>query len=127
MDACDEGEETKRLRSTGPTSDTGDNAEMELTDEETRKRALVECIGDDDDELGEEYRRAEDFVAKASMDELNGNWLTDDKGVLDEDAAGDTGWEQSVSSTGRRLLRRPRKRWTACWRTELLRTWNART
>ena len=32
-------EETKRLRSTGPTSDTSDNTKM---DEETRKRALVE-------------------------------------------------------------------------------------
>ena len=42
-------EETKRLRSTAPTSDTGDSAKMELTDEETRKRALVEMTGDDDD------------------------------------------------------------------------------
>ena len=31
-------EETKRLRSTAPTSDTGDSTKMELTDEEPRKR-----------------------------------------------------------------------------------------
>ena len=34
-------EETKKLRSTRPTSDTGDSAEMDLTDAETRKRKLV--------------------------------------------------------------------------------------
>ena len=69
-------EETKRLRSTGPISDTSDNTK--LTDEETRKRALVESTGDDDDEPAEKYWRAEDFVAKASIDELTRNWLTDE-------------------------------------------------
>ena len=83
-------EETKRLRSKGPTSDTGDNTKMELMDEETWKRVLVELIGDDDDELAGKYWRAEDFVAKALMGELIGNRLTDENGILDEDAAGDT-------------------------------------
>ena len=46
--------------------------------------------GDDDDEPGEKYWQAEDFLAKASMNELTGNWLTDENGILDEDAAGDT-------------------------------------
>ena len=47
-------EETKRLRSTAPTSDTVGSTNMELTDEETRKRALVETTrGDDDERSGE--------------------------------------------------------------------------
>ena len=71
-------EETTRLRSTAPTSDTGDSAKMELTNEETRKRVLVETTGDDDDESAEKDWRAEDFVVTASMDELTGNWLTDE-------------------------------------------------
>ena len=59
-------EETKNLRS------TGDSTKMDLTDAETRKRTLVETRGDDEDEPAEKYWRAEDFVAKASMDELTG-------------------------------------------------------
>ena len=90
-------EETKRLRSTAP--DTGDNTKMELTDEETRKRELVETTGDDDDEPAEKYWRAEDFVAKASMDELTGNWPTDGNGIVDEDAAGDT-WTDCLGAGG---------------------------
>ena len=87
------------MRSTAPTSDTGDNTKMELTDEETRKRALVETTGDGDDEPAEKYWRAKDFVAKASMDELTGNWLTDENGILDEDAAGDT-WTDCLGAGG---------------------------
>ena len=90
-------EETKRLRSTAPTRDTGDNTKMELADEETRKRALVEPTEDDDDEPAEKYWRAEDFVAKASMDELTGTWITDENGILDEDAAGDT-WSDCLEA-----------------------------
>ena len=48
-------EETKRLRSTAPTQDNGDSTKMVLTDEETRKRALVESTSDDDDEPAEKY------------------------------------------------------------------------
>ena len=89
-------EELKRLRSdTG----TGDSTKMELADEETRKRALVEPTEDDDDEPAEKYWRAEDFVAKASMDELTGTWTTDDNGILDEDAAGDT-WTDCLGAGG---------------------------
>ena len=43
---------------------------MDLTDEKTRKRTLVETTGADETSL---YWRAEDFVAKASMDELIGH------------------------------------------------------
>ena len=43
----------EELRSTAPTTDTGDITKMELTDEETRKRALVGTTGDDDDEPAE--------------------------------------------------------------------------
>ena len=50
-------EETKRLRSTAPTRDTGDSTKMELADEETRKRALVELTEDDDDEPAERRLR----------------------------------------------------------------------
>ena len=42
-------EETKRLRSTAPTPDTGGSTKMELG-RGNRKRALVETTGDDDDE-----------------------------------------------------------------------------
>ena len=38
----------------------------------------------------EEYWRAEDFEAKASMNDLTGNWLTDENGIFDIDAAEDT-------------------------------------
>ena len=82
-------EESKKLRSTEPTSDTGDSTKIDLTDAETRKRTLVETTDDDDDELAEKYWRAEDVVAKASMDELTGNWLTDENGIFDNDAAED--------------------------------------
>ena len=92
-------EETKRFRSTTPTSDTGNSTKMELTVEETRKRALVETTGDDDEEPAEKYWRGEDFVAKASMDELTGNWLTGENGILDEDAAGDT-WTDCLEAGG---------------------------
>ena len=92
-------EETKRLRSTAPTPDTGDSTKMELADEETRERALVESTEDDDDEPAEKYWRAEDFVAKASMDELTGTWITDENGILDEDAAGDT-WTDCLGAGG---------------------------
>ena len=91
-------EETKRLRSTAPTPDTGDSTKMELADEETRKRALVEPT-EDDDEHAEKFWRAEDFVAKASTDELTGTWITDENGILDEDAAGDT-WTDCLGAGG---------------------------
>ena len=52
----------------------------------------METTGDDDEERTQQYWRAENFVAKASTDELTGNWLTDKNGILDEDAAGDT-WD----------------------------------
>ena len=99
---------------------------VDLTDAETRKRTLVETTGDDDDELAEKYWRVEDSVAKASMDELSGNWLTDENGFFDNDAAEDT-WAdsalgQAASSTSRQMRRRLRKGWTACWRIELWKT-----
>ena len=72
---------------------------MELADEETRKRALVEPTEDDDDEPAENYWRAEDFVAKASMDELTGTWITYENGILDEDAAEDT-WTDCLGAGG---------------------------
>ena len=61
-------EETKKLRSTKPTSDIGDSTKMDLTDAETRKRTLVETTCDDDEEAAEKYWRAEDVVANSSMD-----------------------------------------------------------
>ena len=61
--------------------------------------ALVEPTEDDDDEPAEKYWRAEDFVAKASMDELTGTWITDENGILDEDAAGDT-WTDCLGASG---------------------------
>ena len=83
-------EDTKKLRSTDLTSDIDNSTMMHLTDAETRKRMLVETTGDDDDEPAEKYWRAEDFVAKASMEELTRNWLTDENGIFDNDAAEDT-------------------------------------
>ena len=72
---------------------------MDLTDEETQKRTLVEPTGDDDDELAEKYWRAEDFVAKASIHKLTGNWLTDENGIFDNDAAEDT-WADCPGAAG---------------------------
>ena len=46
--------------------------QLDPTDAETRKRTLVETTGSDDDERAETYWRAEDFVAKASMDAVTG-------------------------------------------------------
>ena len=40
-----------------------------------------------DDAPAEKYWRADDVVAKASMDELTGNKLVDETGEIDEDAA----------------------------------------
>ena len=104
------------MRSTAPTPDTGDSTKMELEDEEKRKRALVEPTEDDDDEPAKKHWRAEDFVAKASMAELTGTWITDENRILDEDAAGDTWTDclgQASISTDKQLMRRPRRRWTA--------------
>ena len=117
-------EATNKLRNTDPTSDTGNSTKMDLTDAETRKRTLVETTGDDDDELAEKYWPAEDFVAKASTDELAGNWLTDEKGIFDNDAAEDTwnAFRQAASLTSRQRPRRLRERWTACCPMELWKT-----
>ena len=108
MDACDEAATSQKQNSGScgrrgneeveeHSADTGHK--MELADEETRKRAVVEPTDDDDDEPAEKYWRAEDFVAKASMDELTGTWITDEKGILDEDAAGDT-WTDCLGAGG---------------------------
>ena len=83
-------EATKKLRSTNPISDTSDGTMMDLTDAETRKRTLVETTSTDDEEPADKYWRAADFVAKASMDELTGRWLTNENGIFDHDAAEDT-------------------------------------
>ena len=58
-----------------------------------------ETTGDDDDEPSEKYWRVEDFVPKASMDELTGNWLTDENGIFDNDAAEDT-WAACLATGG---------------------------
>ena len=91
---------------------------MELADEETRKRALVEPTEDDDDEPAEKLWRAEDFVAKASMDELIGTWITDENEILDENAAGDT-WTDCLGA-GSELDRQAteeatEKAWDSCY------------
>ena len=103
-------------------ADIGESTKMDLTDAGTRKRTLVETRADDD-EPAEKYWRAEDFVAKASMYELTGNFLTDEDGIFDKDAAEDTWAEiaqvQAATSTGKRRPRRLRKRWSAYWRMEL--------
>ena len=72
---------------------------MDLADEETRKRVLAEPTEDDDDEPAEKCLRAEDFVAKASMGEVTGTWITDESGTLNEDAAGDT-WNDCLGVGG---------------------------
>ena len=59
----------------------------------------MEPTGDDDDEPAKKHWRAEDFVAKASMDELTGNWLTDENGIFDNDAAEDT-WTDCLGTGG---------------------------
>ena len=82
------------MRSTNPTSDTGDSAKMDPTDAETRKRTLLETTGDDDDEPAEKYWRAEDFV-----DELTGNWLIDENEIFDNNAAEDT-WADRLGASG---------------------------
>ena len=53
-------------------------------------RERWEPTEDDDDEPAEKHWRTEDFVVKASMDEMTGTRITDESGILDEDAAGDT-------------------------------------
>ena len=59
----------------------------------------METTGDDDDEPAEKRWRADDFVAKASMDVLTGTWITDENGILDENAAGDT-WTDCLGAGG---------------------------
>ena len=49
--------------------------------------------------LLKKYWRAEDFVAQASMDELTGNWLTDENEIFDNDAAEDT-WADCSGAGG---------------------------
>ena len=82
-----------------PTLDPGANNKMNLTDAETRKRTLVETTGSDDDGPAGKYWSAEDVVAKASMDELTGSWLTDENGIFDHDAAEDT-WADCLGAGG---------------------------
>ena len=91
-------EETKKLRSTDVTSDSN-STKMDLTDAKTPKRTLVETTGEDDDEPAEKYWRAGDFVAKASMDELNGNWLAHENEIFNNDAAEDT-WTDCLGAGG---------------------------
>ena len=79
-------------------ADIGESTKMDLTDAGTRKRTLVETTADDD-EPAEKYWRAEDFEAKASMDELTGNILTDEDGIFDNDAAEDT-WADCAGAGG---------------------------
>ena len=43
------------------------------------KRAVVEATDSGDDLPAEKCWRADDFVAKASVDELTGSWLADGK------------------------------------------------
>ena len=79
-----------------------------------------------DDEPGEKYWRAEDFVAKASMDELTGSWLRDESGIFDHDAAEDT-WVNFLGAGGEldkqaEAEATEKMRWTACWHMEWLKT-----
>ena len=59
-------------------------------------------------------------MAKASMDVLTGNWVTDENGILDEDAAGDT-WTDCLGAGGELDMQAAdeatRERWTVCWLT----------
>ena len=83
-------EGTKKLRGTSPFLDGITDVEMNSLEAPTRKRALVETPDSGDDAPAEKSWRADDFVEKASMDELTGNWLVDENGEIDKDAATDT-------------------------------------
>ena len=60
---------------------------------------MVDTTGSDDDEPAEKYWRAEDIVAKASMDELTGRWFTDENRIFDHDVAEDT-WADCREASG---------------------------
>ena len=64
-----------------------------------RNTKVVDTTGSDDDEPAEKYWRAEDIVAKASMDELTGRWLTDENRIFDHDVAEDT-WADCREASG---------------------------
>ena len=49
-----------------------------------RKSATLDDIESDEDEPAAKYWRTGDFAAKASMDELAGSWLRDERGDGDE-------------------------------------------
>ena len=88
-------EGTKKLRGTSPILDGITDVEMNSLEAATRKRALVETTDSGDVAPAEKSWRADDFVEKASMDELTGNWLVDENGEIDKDAATDkwtTAW-----------------------------------
>ena len=81
-------EATKKLRSTAPILDGVTDIETDSPEVATRKRALMETTNSRDDAPAESYWRADDIVAKASMDELTRSWLVDERN--DEGAATDT-------------------------------------
>ena len=79
-----------------------------------------------DDALAEKYGRANDAVAKASMDELTGSWLVNENGEIDEDAATGTLMADCLDGDGLHWTSRPRSsprrmRWTVL-RTQWSRT-----
>ena len=89
---------------------------------------MVDTTGSDDDEPAEKYWRAEDIVAKASMDELTGRWLIDEKRIFDHDVAEDT-WADCREASGDLDMQAEaevdgplRKRWIACWHMVLWKT-----
>ena len=83
-------EATKKWRGTTPILDGITDVEMDTPELATGKRALMETPDSGDDSPAEKYWRADDLVAKASMDELTGSWRVDENGKIGEDAATDT-------------------------------------
>ena len=96
---------------------------MVSPDSGSRKRALLETMDSGDGALADKYGRADDIVAKASMDELTGSWLVNENGEIDEDTATGTLMADCLAGGGLHWTSRPRsrprrKRWTVFLRTE---------
>ena len=92
-----------RLRGTAPILDRVTDVKSDSLDSGSRKRAMM-ATDSGDDALAEKYGRSNDSVAKASMDELTGNWLVNQNGKIDEDAATGTLMAVMVLKSGSETL-----------------------
>ena len=81
------------------------DVEMGSPEAATRMRPLMETLDCGDDALAEQYWRADDCVAKVSMDDLTGSSLVDENGettrILQRTAGRSAAWVEVAHWTSK--------------------------